>query len=125
MAVDTWILVIDGRLSMACIPSGERLDLLGLRANLGAELVTEATVDEFLSAFGGAGLPAPPLGRLFGLPLFVDATVANADMICFAAFAPSDFVEVNYDDFARIERPRVADFIRAGELPETILARSD
>jgi prolyl-tRNA editing enzyme YbaK/EbsC (Cys-tRNA(Pro) deacylase) len=120
MVVDTWILVIDGRLSMACIPSGERMDLLGLRANLGAELVTEATVDEFVTAFGGASLPAPPLGRLFGLPLLVDASVANADVISFAAFAPYDFVEIVYDDFARVERPRVADFIRAGELPETV-----
>jgi len=96
------------------------MDLLGLRANLGADLITEATVEELLETFGDSGLPAPPLGRLFGLPLFVDARVANAEAISFAAFAPTDFVEVTYDDFARIERPRVADFIRAGELPQSI-----
>ena len=123
MAVDTWILVIDGRLSLACVPSGEKMDLFGLRANLGAEMVTEATIDDMPQGFGEAGLPAPPLGRLFGLPLFVDASVANAEVICFAAFAPTDFVEVTYDDFARIERPRVADFIRAGELPESLFER--
>jgi hypothetical protein len=30
---------------------------------------------------------------------------------------------MTYDDFARIERPRVADFIRAGELPESFYGR--
>jgi len=99
------------------------MDLLGLRANLGAELITEATIPDFLGAFGDVGLPAPPLGRLFGLPVFVDISVANAQAICFAAFSPTDFVEVNYDDFARIEHPRVADFIRAGELEESACDR--
>jgi Ala-tRNA(Pro) deacylase len=119
MTVDTWILFIDGRLSLAAVPSGERMDLFGLRANLGAEMVREASVEDLVEGpFVAQGLPAPPLGRLFGVPVLVDRRVADAQVICFAAFAPYDFIEVAYDDFARVEQPRVADFIRAGELPE-------
>jgi hypothetical protein len=38
-------------------------------------------------------------------------------VVVFRAFGPSDYIEINYDDFARQERPRVASFAHAGELP--------
>jgi hypothetical protein len=35
----------------------------------------------------------------------------------FRAFNKNDYVEVLYEAFARLERPRVAAFAKAGELP--------
>jgi hypothetical protein len=35
----------------------------------------------------------------------------------FLAFSPGDWVEIPYDDFARLERPRIASFAIGGELP--------
>ena len=59
----------------------------------------------------------PPLGQLFGLPLVVDERIRDCSVVVFRAFGPSDYVEINYDDFARQERPRIASFALAGELP--------
>jgi hypothetical protein len=51
---------------------------------------------------------------MFGVPLFVDDQVeTSAAVIAFQAFATRHYVEMIYEDFARIELPRVASFAKA------------
>jgi len=117
LAIDTHLLSIDARLTLACVPRGEKVNLAGLLAILPAELIEEEdAVDTLPSPFGGISL-MPPLGRLLGAPLLVDEAVALAPVICFQAFATTDFIEMTYADFARLEQPRVAAVAVAGELP--------
>jgi prolyl-tRNA editing enzyme YbaK/EbsC (Cys-tRNA(Pro) deacylase) len=117
LSVDARIVLIDGRPAIGCVPTGEELNTAGLRNNLGAEIVEEGTIDDLPWFLDQVSTPMPPLGRLFGVPLFVDERVAAAQMVCFAAFAPNDFIEMAYDDLARIEQPRIAPVGVAGELP--------
>jgi prolyl-tRNA editing enzyme YbaK/EbsC (Cys-tRNA(Pro) deacylase) len=116
LLVDTHVLLVDGRLAIGLVARGEQINMLRLRASLGAELVEEASDADLPSPFE-QGSPPPPLGRMFGAPVFVDSDVAHARSLCFAAFAPTDFIEVAYDDFARLEQPRVEELAGAGELP--------
>ena len=49
--------------------------------------------------------------------MFVDPSLVSSTVIGFAVFGPNDFIEMPYDDFARLEQPRVEDLAGAGELP--------
>jgi prolyl-tRNA editing enzyme YbaK/EbsC (Cys-tRNA(Pro) deacylase) len=115
--VESHVLLVDGRPAIACVPRGEGLNLAGLRNALNAELVEEGNLDDLPWFLEEEGSSIPPLGRLFGVPLFVDERVATSPALCFAAFSPTDFVEVNYNDLARLEQPRVGSLALAGELP--------
>jgi hypothetical protein len=115
--VDTHVLSIDGRLAIGVVPKGEGMNLLGLRAKIGAGLVEEAAIDDLPWPFHDAGAPIPPFGRMFGAPVFVDPSLVSSTVIGFAVFGPNDFIEMPYDDFARLEQPRVEDLAGAGELP--------
>lgn len=124
MFVDTHILVVDGRPAIACVPHGQGMNLLGLRARLGAELIAEGGPDQLVwrtedrrtDEEGRTGWRAPPLGGLLGASVFVDASLLVAPVIEFVAFAPTDFVQISFEDFARIEQPRIEEFAGAGEL---------
>jgi hypothetical protein len=59
----------------------------------------------------------PPFGGLLNTPIFIDEDAADTAVYVFRAFAPNDFVEIACEDFTRLERPIVASFGRAGELP--------
>jgi len=115
--VDTRILLVDGRPAIGVVPQGEGMNLLGLRASIGAELVQEGEIDDLPWPFSDAGAPVPPFGHLFGAPVFIDPSIIDSTDIGFAVFSPNDFIEMPYDDFARLEQPRVADLVAAGELP--------
>lgn len=117
LAIDTRVLLVDGRLALGVVPRDEAIDALGLRASLGATIVEEGGPVDLPWPFANASPPIPPLGRLFGAAVFVDENVAGASLISFAAFAGTDFVEMLYDDFARVEQPRIMQLARAGELP--------
>lgn len=115
--VETRVLLVDGRPTIGCIPRGDNLNLTGFREHTKAEIIEEGSLDDLPWFFDGTAAPIPPLGRLFGVPLFVDERVSNSDVICFAAFAPTDSIEMTYDDLARLEQPRVVPLAIAGELP--------
>jgi len=114
--VETRIVLVDGRLALACAAEGASLETTRLARALGAHVVTSGA-DELPDEFRGAPGPIPPTGGLFGVPLFVDDEVPKHGLIVFRAFAAHDYVELSYDDFARIERPRVTSFATWGELP--------
>jgi Ala-tRNA(Pro) deacylase len=115
--VESRVLLVDGRPAIACIPRGDALNLAGIRNSLNAELVEEGGLDDLPWFLDQASSSMAPLGRLFGVPLFVDERVTTAAVVCFAAFSPTDFVEMTYDDLARLEQPRVGSVGMAGELP--------
>jgi Ala-tRNA(Pro) deacylase len=113
--VDAHVVLVDGKPAIACIPSGETLNLAAIALDTGAIAIESSSAglgDEYRDAAG----PLPPLGGVFGVPLFVDERVTQAALLTFRAFDANDYIEVLYEDFARLERPRVAAFANAGEL---------
>jgi Ala-tRNA(Pro) deacylase len=119
VVVETHVLLIDGRPTLACIPRGERVNVAGLLATLNASLIEEEGARETLPwPFGGETVPIPPLGRLFGTPLLIDEALLRVPVLSFETFSSTDFLELTFDDFARLERPRIEAVAMAGELPQ-------
>ncbi|MFT3775494.1 MAG: hypothetical protein QM820_59865 [Minicystis sp.] len=69
--------------------------------------------------FTHANEPIPPVGSAMGILTIVDTRVASMGAVVFTAFSPCDCFEIPFDELARLERPRIADFAVGGELPET------
>lgn len=114
--VEARVVLVDGQPALACTISGEDVSLSALAMETGG-IVVESNTDELAGDYHGTIGPVPPLGRLMGVPLFVDVRVSTLPTVAFRAFGPNDYLEVSYDDFALVEQPRVAAFAEAGELP--------
>jgi len=74
-----------------------------------------ATETEFSSLFPDCELGAlPPLGELYGLPVYVDESLAVDKEITFNAGTHRDAIRMSYDDFVRLARPIVCSFAAKG-----------
>jgi prolyl-tRNA editing enzyme YbaK/EbsC (Cys-tRNA(Pro) deacylase) len=114
--VETRVVLVDGHPALACTMCGELVSLPALASETGG-VVVDSGPEDLSGDYHGATGPIPPLGRLMGVPLFVDTHVAELPNIVFRAFGPNDYLEISYDDLALVEHPRVAAFAEAGELP--------
>lgn len=96
----------DFRFGMAVLPADCIIDLDQLKTCLDFEEVRLATELELAELFPGCELGAmPPLGVLFGLPVFVDERLAREEFICFNACTHRDSIHMSFTDFARVTRP--------------------
>jgi hypothetical protein len=117
VAVDGHVVLVGGRPAIACVPRGDLVNLERLSAELGISVVAGSPAD-LPAPYTGASAPIPPLGGELGTLVLVDESMNASSVIAFEAFAPTDCFELLYDDFARLERPRLASFADRGELPE-------
>jgi len=113
--VQTRVVQIDGRPALVCAPEGLQIDLASLGAALGAT-VLEGGPRNLPGAYSDAPEPLPPLGHLLRVPLVIDQSLTTATSIAFRAFGSGSYIELAYEDFARIEQPKVISFAIAGEL---------
>jgi prolyl-tRNA editing enzyme YbaK/EbsC (Cys-tRNA(Pro) deacylase) len=114
--VDVHVVLVDGSPALAVARAGATLNYAAFARTTGAT-VTDSSSDDLPAPYRGTAGPLPPLGGVFGLPLFVDEQLLEAARLVFRAFDRNDYVELLYEDLALVERPRVASFAR-GELPE-------
>jgi prolyl-tRNA editing enzyme YbaK/EbsC (Cys-tRNA(Pro) deacylase) len=122
LLIDTRVVLIGAQPAIACTRQGVPLSYARLATFL-REPVLHADSGDLQGEIAKAGDPVPPLGGLVGAPIFIDEDATETAIIVFRAFAPNDFIELSYEDFARVERPIVASFGRAGELPAAEAAR--
>ena len=94
---------------MAVLPADHQIDLekvgkvIGETASLGSEM-------EFKSLFPDCAIGAmPPFGNLYGLPTYVDKSLAAQDYIVFEAGTHSDAIKLSYRDYEKIVKPQVED----------------
>lgn len=108
----------DGRPILAVVPAPSLVDLDRLREVTGAREIRLASEREFERLYPECETGAmPPLGPLYGQPVFVDRNLAVGGDIVFDAGSHSDAVKVKYEDFARAVRPTVGDFGRTRRMP--------
>jgi len=96
-----------GRL-LAAIPASSQLDLQALSRLLGvaAQLAPESLLaEQFPRCELGA---APPLGRLWGLPLVLDAALVQPGPIYFRGGSHDEAIELDGAAFIDLEQPVVA-----------------
>lgn len=116
MLVDTEVVLIGGKVALACFPAGEAIDYGALGASLGAVCIAGDHSD-LPTALVGIAPPIPPFGQLFGLTIILDETLSTsaAILVC-PTFGGNDFFDVAFEEWARLEAPRIASFASAGEL---------
>jgi Ala-tRNA(Pro) deacylase len=98
---------------MAVLPADELVDLSELRVLLGFNRLRLATEEELNKLFPDCELGAmPPCGNLFGMPVFVESSLAREDTIAFNGGTHRDVVYMHFRDFDQLVNPRIVQFAR-------------
>jgi Ala-tRNA(Pro) deacylase len=101
------------RFVMAVMPATWKVDMEKMKGVLGSADVRLATEDEFKNLFPECDVGAmPPFGNLYDLDVYVDKSLTEDREIVFQGGTHVDTVNMNYQDFATLVKPIVADFGR-------------
>lgn len=111
LVAKTVVVFADGEMALLALPAPLHVDMKKAATVLGVKEVRLASEDEFAGRFPDCEVGAvPPLGNLYGLPLYVDTALADDERIVFDAGTHTDTISVTYEDFARVAKPEIADF---------------
>jgi len=98
----------DGEYHMVIIPASKLIDLHELRAALGFSQLRLATELELGKLFPDCELGAmPPLGPLYGLPVYLERTLAGQDTIAFNAGTHNDVIHMQTAEYRRLVSPQL------------------
>jgi Ala-tRNA(Pro) deacylase len=107
----TVIVRLDGKLAMAVLPSKFHVDLERLRGATRSAAVELAAEEQFAREFPGCDAGAmPPFGNLYGMPVYVDASLAEDEEIAFNACTHTELIQMAYQDFQDLVKPTVVSF---------------
>ncbi len=107
------ILDADGTRWMAVVPASEVVDEDRLAEVIKASrigLVPEAAFDELFPQCECGAEPA--FGRLYGMPVVADARLAREERVILRAGSHEETLELAFADFARLEKPLIAEIGR-------------
>jgi Ala-tRNA(Pro) deacylase len=95
---------------LAVVPADHRvnLDRLSRLAGRQVELVEEAEFDRLFPDCARGTMP--PFGTLYNLQTYVDRALTFDPFIVFEAGTHTEAIKMDYSDFARLAKPRVAEF---------------
>jgi len=103
----------DGGFHLIVIPASKLVDFHEVRAALGlaqARLATEAEIERL---FPDCELGAmPPLGPMYGLPVYLDNSLVGQDMIAFNAGTHRDVIHMRTAEFRRLASPDLVSLAR-------------
>lgn len=92
--------------AIAALPASCEINLEDLESCLDFGPLRLASEVELARLFPGCEVGAmPPLGVLFGLPVFVDERLAAEEFICFNAGTHRDAIHMSFEDFAGATHP--------------------
>ncbi len=107
----TVVLKSDGNLILAVLPADCVIDLEILKKGIGSKNLALASETEFTWRFPSCQPGAmPPFGKLFGLPLYCDRTLAGQLEIEFNAGTHTDTIRMEFSEFERLEAPVIREF---------------
>jgi len=107
----TVVLNADGRQVMAVLPADHMINFDALKKQIGCATLALATEGEFKARFDPCEPGAmPPLGKLFGMPVYCDTVLAKQSEIEFNAGSHVDAVRMKYAEFAKLENPLMLRF---------------
>ena len=103
----------DGAYHMIVVPASKLVDLHEVRPVLGLAQARLATEDELARLFPDCELGAmPPLGPIYGFPVYLDTTLAGQDMICFNAGTHREVLHMRTAEFRRLVSPHIVSLAR-------------
>lgn len=102
----TVITKMDGQFAMVVIPANQHINFSNLRSASGVKTADLASESEFKDKFPGCEVGAmPPFGELYGMPVYLAASLSNDENLVFNAGSHSELMQVSYADFARLAKP--------------------
>jgi Ala-tRNA(Pro) deacylase len=105
------LIEVDGKRMMAVLPATRVIDVERLGNAMGALAVRMMEEGEFAALFSDSDVGAePPFGSLYGLPVLLDRSLAHAGPLILRGGSHEEALELQFEDFARLERPRLEDF---------------
>ena len=111
----TVMVMIDGKMAMAIMPSSDKVDLSLLKQAAGASKTRLAREDEFKDKFPACELGAmPPFGNLYGMEVFAAEALAVNEEIVFNAGSHTELIRMAYKDFEKLVQPRLVKLTPAG-----------
>lgn len=107
----TVIVLLDGTMAMAVLPSRYHVNLERLRVAASSGSAVLAAEEEFSREFPGCDEGAmPPFGNLYGIPVYVDTSLTEDEEIAFNACSHTELIQLAYKDFEKLVKPVVASF---------------
>jgi Ala-tRNA(Pro) deacylase len=114
MLAKTVMVLADREMVMLALPASYQVDLGKAATALGVKEVRLAEEEEFEDTFPDCEIGAmPPFGNLYGVPVYVDETLAEDETIVFRSGTHTDTMSVSYADFERLVEPTIAKFARS------------
>ena len=111
MLAKTVMVLADGEIVMLALPAPYQVDLEKAAAALGVDEARLAEEEEFEDSFPDCEVGAmPPFGNLYGVPVYVEKTLAEDETIVFRSGTHTETMSVSYSDFERLVEPTVAQF---------------
>ena len=94
---------------MMVLPADHQIDLEKVEKAID-KAVSLGKEEEFTTLFSDCAIGAmPPFGNLYGLPTYVDQSLAEQDYIVFEAGTHADAIKMSYRDYEKIVKPKVND----------------
>lgn len=107
----TLIVNIDGKYCMVVTPADHRLNDHLLHEVLKVKHVHLASEEDLQQLFPDCEIGAmPPFGNLYALPVYVDKSLADDDMIVFNACSHTRSIRLKMYDYLRLVKPVIAEF---------------
>lgn len=101
------IVKIGGKLAMVVLPAPEHVNFNALKQTTGVTDIDLARESEFKTKFPECEVGAmPPFGNLYNMPVFVSNHLTRGKIV-FNAGTHSELMQMSYDDFARLVKPKV------------------
>jgi Ala-tRNA(Pro) deacylase len=96
---------------MLVLPAPYRMNVDLVRDLVGAKKIRLAKEEEFADLFPDCATGAmPPFGNLYGVPVYVDRSMAEEPDMVFRIGTHRETMKIAYADFARLAQPVVGDF---------------
>ena len=104
----TVIIKMNDKLAMVVLPANDQVNFSKLKEGVGTASVDLASESEFKDKFPGCEVGAmPPFGNLYDMPVYVSSQLSHQDHILFNAGSHSELMQVAYQDFERLVKPKV------------------
>ena len=105
------IVCADKEKVMLVLPAPYRMNVDLVRDMVGAKKVRLAKEEEFADLFPDCATGAmPPFGNLYGVPVYVDRSMAEEPDMVFRIGTHRETMKITYADFIRLAQPVVSDF---------------
>ena len=109
------VLKADSGHVLAVIPADMALDGPAMRKHLRSRRLRFVNRDELHALTGLEPGAVPPFGSLFGLPTVCDRRLAENRRINFNAGSHRHSVQMDYEDFVRLEQPELIECAKSAE----------